>query len=292
MASGRPSSTVHSRSTASRVTGSAAGSKSGRTAVARSVNSRTAGEARVAARSVSGPGRARVGTGRSASPVMPSASRLAAGTRSRRRTGQRAFGRRRGLGDDVLAVVQDEQHRAPVQGSGDPCHRVGAGAGAGRSGAPGVVAAPGPPLGSSPPSRSPSAPSTACGRSAPPVSPASSTKVASCGCRTAASTARRVLPAPPGPVRVTSRCRANCSPIRSSSASRPTRLVQLGGQVMTWGVRGGLGAGGRCSTWTCPVGAVSRGTSAGGSGLRSGWPGGSGSRSVWRWDTDARATSR
>ncbi len=81
--------------------------------------------------------------------------------------------------------------------------------------------------GNSPVSRSPSAARTACGTSDPSVSGARSTKHASSGA--AASIATRVLPMPPGPVRVTSRAVPSSSRTRSSSSARPTKLVSWAG---------------------------------------------------------------
>ncbi|OLT24032.1 hypothetical protein BJF79_45690 [Actinomadura sp. CNU-125] len=51
----------------------------------------------------------------------------------------------------------------------------------------------------------------------------------------AISPARRVLPAPPGPVRVTSRCSRSSSPTRRDSSSRPTKVVSCAGRFVRRG---------------------------------------------------------
>jgi ABC-type dipeptide/oligopeptide/nickel transport system ATPase component len=78
-------------------------------------------------------------------------------------------------------------------------------------------------------SRRPRVLSSACGTSAESPTGASSVSQTPPGIRSvrrsADSTASRVLPAPPGPVRVTRRFSSSSLPTRTSSCSRPTKLV-------------------------------------------------------------------
>jgi hypothetical protein len=74
-------------------------------------------------------------------------------------------------------------------------------------------------------SRTPSASSTADGTSAGSVTRASGTNHAAASSRPGASVASRVLPTPPGPVRVTRRAARRVFSTRAMSSSRPTKLV-------------------------------------------------------------------
>ena len=106
-------------------------------------------------------------------------------------------------------------------------------------------------------SRSPTLPSTACGTSAPDVTPASSASQMPSGARStivcADSAARRVLPAPPGPTSVTSRLCSSDLAMRATSSSRPMKLVSCALRLVLRAAGAGAGASSPRSTarWVC-----------------------------------------
>ena len=81
----------------------------------------------------------------------------------------------------------------------------------------------------------PNAPATTSGTAAGSPTGANSTSHTPSGNSAASSaatcTARRVLPTPPTPVRVTSRCARTCSASSFTSTSRPTKLVTCTGRL-------------------------------------------------------------
>jgi len=135
--------------------------------------------------------------------------RLAAGRQHRQsRAGpQQSLDEHGATDDDVLAVVQDEQHRLRNEGADDR-----------------------PSIGSPPSSTRPRASAIALGINAWSAIGARSTNTtASPADARAASIARRVLPAPPGPVSVTKRDPISSRRRPATSASRPTKLVRWTG---------------------------------------------------------------
>ncbi len=208
MASGRPSS-------AAQIRGSSApgsGASPGATAAARSVNRRTP------ERAPRRPGGGRAAADR-AQGLAGDAERLAARgqhAQAGARAEQAAHEPRR-LVDDVLAVVEDQQELPVGERGGQAVGRVRGRARrqdalsrAGRA-RPGPRAGPRSPIG------------------------ARSTKQTSPAALAAASMASRVLPAPPGPRRVTSRASRRAAVSRPSSSSRPTKLVSGAGSAADGG---------------------------------------------------------
>ena len=126
----------------------------------------------------------------------------------------------RGLGDDVLAVVEHDHLRATAQVADqqpdDRRRRTSTASAPAEPTAPSVAAI---------------APATASG-SRTAASSTSQAPSRYSGCRVAAvSTARRVLPAPPGPINVTSRRVLVTSTSRARSSSRPTNVVRRRAQI-------------------------------------------------------------
>jgi hypothetical protein len=124
-----------------------------------------------------------------------------------RRRRQEPGDERRGV-EQVLEAVEHEQRRAPAEVR--------------------ATCSPAPPA---PTSRKPSAWATAVGTRSAAATAASGTTWAPSACRSrtrcASSSARRVLPAPPGPVRVSSRTpRASIAAASASRRSRPTSGVR------------------------------------------------------------------
>ena len=195
--------------------------KAGCAARARSRNRRPAPEASsaAAAGAASGSGRPREGTRQAVSPATPSSSRLVASTRT---PGQpRSDGVRQAGGRPPGRARSCPAAAGPARGAGAPPARA-----SGAAGAPGR-----------PRPGAPTAARAAAGTSAPAASGARSTNQTPSGypsmASAAACRARRVLPVPPVPVRVSSRVVARSRATSASSRSRPTKLVTCRGRL--WG---------------------------------------------------------
>ena len=209
MASGIPSRARQTRTIVDKVRASTA--RSLRTAPARSRSNRTAGEDSISPGPASPSGKASGPTGHSASPVMPSGSRLVARIRSRRHspsTRSANFAAASITCSQLSRISSASRSRIAAM---SPSARSALGAAPSRA------------------SRSPSPVSVACATSPSAPMAASSTSQAPSGRSPssvrAVSVASLVLPEPPGPIRVVSRCPVMSSRTAATSASRPTKLV-------------------------------------------------------------------
>ena len=144
---------------------------------------------------------------------MPSASRLVARRRSVGAGPQQGVGQPGAGVDQVLAVVQHQQ-----QALGRAARRSAWPAAAGP--APPARPRPRPPPGARGP-----------GRPGPPAPPATPRPGSASRASAAAWRARRVLPVPPGPVRVSRRWAPSRAATSPSSRSRPTKLVSCRGRL-------------------------------------------------------------
>ena len=211
MASGSPSSRRQIPATAAWFASVSA--NPGTTRAARSANNRTAGNSpRCAGVSgCPGSGAPSGGTGSTVSPVMFSASRLVASTRSPARGAQQQVGQLGHRVHQVLAVIQHQQQLPARQVVRQRRFRRKAAR-----------------------SCRPSAPAMAWATSASSRSWSSRTSHTPPGnaraSPAAARSASRVLPTPPTPVSVTSRDPASSRLTSASSPRRPTKLVSSAGR--------------------------------------------------------------